>query len=59
MKPILKFAVFVLLTGVLFHISCKKEYSCENCKGNKPPIAKAGPYQAITLQTDSVALNFS
>ena len=43
--------------------SCKKELSCENCKdhtntvSNKPPIAVAGPDQAITLPTDSVQLD--
>ena len=58
MKPILKFTAFVLLTGVLFHLSCKKEYSCEGCRGdNKSPIANAGPDQVITLPTDSVSLD--
>jgi PKD domain/Kelch motif len=59
MKSILKFAAFILLSGVLFHLSCKKEYSCENCKGNKPPIANAGLDHAITLPTDSVSLDGS
>ena len=58
MKPVLKFVAFVLLAGVLFNISCKKEYSCENCiNGNQPPIANAGPDQVITLPTDSVSLD--
>jgi hypothetical protein len=56
-KPILKFAAFILLSGVLFHLSCKKEYSCENCKGNKPPIANAGADQIIVLPKDSVMLD--
>ena len=57
MKPLLKFVSFVLLAGVLFHISCKKEYSCENCGANKPPIAVAGSDRVITLPTDSVLLD--
>ena len=60
MKPILRFTAFVLLTGVLFHLSCKKENSCEGCiGGNKLPIANAGPDQIITLPTDSVSLDGS
>ena len=58
MKPGLKFTAFVLLTGVLFYISCKKELPCENCTDiNKPPISNAGPDQVITLPTDSVSLD--
>ena len=60
MKPVLKLAAYVLLAGVLVHLSCKKEYSCESCsEKNKPPIANAGPDQVITLPTDSVSLNGS
>jgi hypothetical protein len=56
MKPILKLATFILLIGVLFHLSCKKETSCESCNDkNKPPIAHAGSDQVITLPTDSVS----
>ena len=43
--------------GVLFHISCQKELSCENCKGNKPPIANAGADQIIVLPKDSAVLD--
>jgi hypothetical protein len=58
MKPRLKFIVFVLLTVILINISCKKEYSCENCaEKNKPSISIAGPDQVITLPTDSVSLD--
>ncbi len=58
MNPNLKYLAFVLLIGVLFYVSCKKEYSCESCaKKNKPPIAIAGPDQVITLPTDSVSLD--
>ena len=57
---ILKFTTFVLLTGALFFISCKKEISCESCNDkNKPPISIAGPDQVITLPTDSVSLDGS
>ncbi len=55
MKTILKFAVYIILSGVLFFLSCKKETSCEGCRdGNKPPIAIAGPDQVITLPTDAL-----
>jgi len=58
MKPILKITSFILLMVVLVHVSCKKEYSYESCiEKNKPPIALAGPDQAITLPTDSVSLD--
>ncbi len=60
MKTILKLIAFVLITGALFHVSCKKEYSRENGSDtNKPPIAVAGPDRAITLPTDSVSLDGS
>jgi hypothetical protein len=59
-----------LFTGFLFllicvcsFISCKKEYSCENCLNNdivnKPPIAIAGPDMTITLPTNSILLDGS
>ncbi len=60
MQLILKFAVCILITGMLLFISCQKELSCENCRvGNTPPISKAGPDQVITLPTDSVTLDGS
>jgi hypothetical protein len=59
MKPIIKFVGFVLLMGLLFHISCQKELSCDNCKGNSPPIARAGTDQIIVLSKDSVLLDGS
>src|SRR5450432_2658605 len=60
MKPILKFTAFVLLTGVLCYISCKKEHACENCAViNKRPTANAGPDQIIVLPKDSVSLDGS
>jgi hypothetical protein len=60
MKPFIKLTAFVLLVGMMFHLSCKKEYSCEGCADNnknKPPISVAGPDQVITLPTDSVSLD--
>ena len=46
--------------GMLLFLSCKKEYSCEDCIGNNhPPLAVAGPDTVITLPTDSVLLNGS
>ena len=59
MKTFLKYIFFVLLTGLLFLLSCKKEHSCENCGTNNPPIANAGPDQVITLPIDSVSLDGS
>ena len=58
MKSIINLSILILWIGVLFHISCKKETSCEGCAcKNKPPIAKAGLDQVITLPTDSVLLD--
>ena len=52
------FLIVVTATGTIF-FSCKKEYSCEGCNGNKPPIAIAGPNQLIPLPTDSISLDGS
>ncbi len=46
-----------LIVVVLLLQSCAKEYSCEGCHGNQPPVAKAGPDQTIVLPQDSVVLN--
>ena len=52
--------VFMIFLSIIFHISCKKEVSCESCGDkNNPPIAVAGPDRAITLPTDSVLLDGS
>ncbi len=59
MKRIIKLAAHSLIIAAGF-ISCKKELTCEGCKeGNKPPIAKAGADQAITLPKDSALLDGS
>jgi hypothetical protein len=58
MKSIIKSSSFIFLFAIIFFVSCKKESSCEGCKGNnKPPIANAGPDQVILLPTDSVLLD--
>ncbi len=55
MKQLLKFSACVLLTPIIFFLSCKKELSCESCKdNNKPPFANAGADQTIILPKDSV-----
>src|SRR4030095_212916 len=60
MKLILKIAAFVLLTGALIYVSCKKEYSCENCREtNKSPFANAGKDTIIILPIDSAMLDGS
>ena len=52
--------VLIMLLGIIFHISCKKENSCEGCADeNKPPVAIAGPDQVITLPIDSISLDGS
>ena len=59
MKALFTFCT-VLFTGLIFHLSCKREISCEGCADkNKPPIAFAGPDKVITLPTDSVLLDGS
>ena len=60
MKPLLPLTTLLLLSGVLFYLSCKKEYSCENCNQvNTPPIADAGPDYVIVLPVDSIILDGS
>ena len=55
----LTFVTVSLLIVVVGLLSCKKEYSCEDCIGNNhPPVACAGPTEAITLPTDSVLLRW-
>src|SRR4030095_9540900 len=60
MKPIFNFIALVLLTGTLVYISCKKEYSCENCREtNRAPVADAGRDTMIVLPVDSTNLDGS
>jgi hypothetical protein len=58
MRSVQKISSFILLITVLVLLSCQKEMPCEGCaEKNKPPIAVAGPDQAITLPIDSVSLD--
>ena len=60
MKSLLKFIGIVLLTGALLYVSCKKEYSSENClESNKAPIANAGRDTLLVLPVDSINLDGS
>ncbi len=63
MKRVLLSLLMTTLLGVMFLISCGKEYSCENCAtgngNNQPPIANAGKDKIITLPTDSTTLDGS
>src|SRR5258706_2669122 len=56
MKPILKFTACVLLTAIIVFASCRKH---DQLIPDKPPVAKAGADQSITLPTDSVTLDGS
>ena len=57
MKLILKLSVSIILTSMLFYISCQKEFSCENFIDNQPPAANAGADEIIMLPKDSVVLD--
>ena len=58
MKNVSAFIVLTAALGLLLFLSCKKEYSCENCIGNnKPPVAHAGKDTTIILPVDSVILD--
>src|SRR4051794_17344376 len=60
MKPLLKFAACVLVTGVAVFISCKKDFFCKYCTtANQSPIANAGKDTAVALPTDSILLDGS
>ena len=60
MRKIAPNLFIISVAGIIFILSCKKERSCEGCiDGNKPPIAIAGPDQAITLPSDSILLDGS
>ncbi|MES2773299.1 MAG: PKD domain-containing protein [Bacteroidota bacterium] len=60
MRQLLKYTTFLLLSCTLLYVSCKKEYSCENCReSNKPPVANAGKDTSIILPADSIKLDGS
>ena len=59
MKPFYGF-LFCFLYILLLVNSCKKEFSCEDCREeNKPPIAKAGRDTIMILPADSLLLDGS
>ena len=55
----MKSCLMITVLALVIFLSCKKEYSCEGCNENEPPIAIAGPDQVITLPSDSVSLDGS
>jgi len=66
MKPILKFAAYILLIAdALFFSACKKEKQNSTSinptpnpiSSNKPPVANAGSEQTVFLPQDTVVLN--
>ncbi|MES2648242.1 MAG: hypothetical protein V4717_15300 [Bacteroidota bacterium] len=58
MHSYLKYLLLILLAVALAYVSCKKEYSCENCLvRNQPPIANAGSDTSIVLPVDSILLD--
>ena len=48
---------YYILACLVISISCRKEYSCEQCGAKKPPIANAGPDQNILLPSNHAVLN--
>jgi hypothetical protein len=50
-----KYLFYVVIISIIF--SCKKEYSCEACDLNRPPIANAGADARIILPLDSFTLD--
>lgn len=60
MKLILKNAAYILLTGAVFFVACKKEYICKGCpKKNLTPVAIAGPDQINVLALCNITLDGS
>ena len=57
MKLILKLSVSIILTSMLFYISCQKKFLCDYCIDNQPPAANAGADEIIMLPKDSVVLD--
>jgi hypothetical protein len=66
MKQILKFAAYILFTGAVFFVACKKEKPVTsvvtpppNPPVNQPPIARAGADHNIIFPANSVSLDGS
>ena len=57
MTHLSRYLLYLLLSSLVLFISCHKEYSCEKCHENKPPIANAGPDAKIILPLDSLKLD--
>jgi hypothetical protein len=57
MKGFSQNAKYLLLSWLVISISCRKEYSCDQCHANKPPIANAGQDIKIVLPLDSLTLD--
>ena len=58
MKTFTTVARFILCLFIMNILSCKKEYSCEDCN-NQLPIADAGADQIIELPNDKLVLDGS
>lgn len=57
MTHLSRYFIYPLFTWIICFISCHKEYSCEKCHANKPPVANAGQDAKIILPLDSVTLD--
>ncbi len=63
MKPILKLAVFILLTGAVFFVACKKEIPVASVNVQLPPLigsgcpAGSGVEYGTLYSPDSVSVN--
>ena len=52
-----RYSLYLALAWLVISISCRKEYSCEKCNENKPPIANAGSDAKLLLPLDSLMLD--
>ncbi len=60
MKLLTALGTVIVLVGVVKMISCKKEYSCENCREAEiAPVAIAGKDTTVILPLDSIKLDGS